>query len=76
MPSVGRPAAATSQAIIEFEFHISPACSSSRPHTGVGTVAARSRTRWAKAGSLVSRRGPPTASARSGIVPPRQQRTS
>ena len=28
-----------SQAITEFEFHISPALSSSRPQTGVGTIA-------------------------------------
>ena len=61
--SVGRPAVAISQATTEFEFHISPASSSSRPHTGVGTVATRSSSRRATRGSLVSRRGPPTAAA-------------
>lgn len=35
----------SSQAIIEFEFHISPAPSSSRPQTSVGTRGARSSTR-------------------------------
>src|SRR5215210_5144348 len=39
--SVDTPAVAISQAIIEFEFHISPAFSSSRPHTGRGTVRTR-----------------------------------
>jgi EAL domain len=56
-PSVGRPAVAISHAITEFEFHISPAFNSSRPHTGVGTVATRSSSRPATMGSLVSRRG-------------------
>jgi len=60
-PSVGRPAVASTQAIIEFEFHISPAASSSRPRTGVGTAATRSITRRATAGSVLSRRGPSTA---------------
>jgi hypothetical protein len=36
-PPGSRPARATSHAITEFEFHISPARNSSRPHTGVGT---------------------------------------
>ena len=32
----------------EFEFHMSPACSSSRPHTGVGTDEASSSSRRAR----------------------------
>jgi len=48
---VERPAAAISQAVTEFEFHISPASSSSRPHTGVGTVAVRSSSRRAEQAS-------------------------
>jgi peptide/nickel transport system substrate-binding protein len=35
--SAGRSLEATSQAMIEFEFHISPAASSSRPQTAAGT---------------------------------------
>ena len=31
------PLRASSQEVTEFEFHISPASSSSRPQTGVGT---------------------------------------
>jgi len=65
-----------SHAITEFEFHISPAFSSSRPQTGLRTVAIRSSNRRATVGSLLSRREPPTAWPRSGIDPPRQQRTS
>ena len=47
---------------MEFEFHISPAFSSSRPQTGLGTVATRSSSRRATRGSLLSRWVPPTAS--------------
>ena len=32
--------------MIELEFHISPACNSSRPQTGVGTDGTRSSSRW------------------------------
>jgi hypothetical protein len=60
----------------EFEFHISPALSSSRPHTGLGTLAATSSSRRANHGSVLTKHGPPTASARSEIDPPRQHRTS
>lgn len=49
------PLRATSQAITEFEFHISPICSSSRPHTGVGTCGTRSSRRRAIAGWSLSR---------------------
>ena len=45
--SAGTPAAAITQAMTEFEFHISPAWSSSRPHTGVARPATRSSTRRA-----------------------------
>jgi hypothetical protein len=74
--SVGNPAVAISQAITEFEFHISPAFNSSRPQTGLGTVLTRSSSRRATRGSVLSRVGAPTAKPRSGIDPPRQQRTS
>jgi hypothetical protein len=63
-------------AISEFEFHISPARSSSRPQTGTGTMAATSSTCAATPGSLVRRIDPPTAASRSGMSPSRQQRTS
>ena len=61
MRSAGRPAVASSQAITEFEFHISPAWSSSRPQTGRGTAATWSSSRRATFGSPVSRRAPPAA---------------
>jgi hypothetical protein len=67
---------ASSQATTEFDVHISPAPSSSRPQTGRGTVPIAARIRRAASRSDETRRGPPTASARSGIVPPRRQRTS
>jgi hypothetical protein len=71
-----RPQWTISHEITEFEFHISPARSSSRPHTGVGTDGMRSRTRCARPGSLVRRSGLSTASETSGITPSRQQRSS
>ena len=37
------PLRAISQAVTEFEFHISPACASSRPQVKDGTVATRSK---------------------------------
>jgi hypothetical protein len=75
-PSVSMPARARSHEISEFEFHISPVRSSSRPHTGVGTEGARSRTRCARTMSVATRTGPDTAWARSGMEPPRQRRIS
>jgi hypothetical protein len=75
-PSVSMPARARSHEISEFEFHISPVRSSSRPHTGVGTEGARSRTRCARTTSVATRTGPDTAWARSGMEPPRQRRIS
>jgi len=41
----------------EFEFHIPPASSSSRPQTGVGTDGASASSRRARSGSSLSRRG-------------------
>jgi len=70
------PAPSSSQATKEFEFHISPACSSSRPQTGVGAAGISASSLPVVSGSAVSRRGLSTASARSGIVPFRRQRSS
>ena len=53
----------------EFEFHISPAASWSRPQTSAGTDGARSSTRRARRGSVVSSCGLSTASAMSGMTP-------
>jgi hypothetical protein len=74
--SASIPLLAITHAITEFEFHISPVPSSSRPHTGVGTCATTSRTRRARCSSLVSCRGLSTASAMSGMCPFRQRRIS
>jgi hypothetical protein len=71
-----RPLPASSQAITEFEFHISPVRSSSRPQTSVGTAGVSRRIAAATAGSLLRRRGLSTASARSGIRPSLRQRIS
>jgi hypothetical protein len=60
--SASRLQLAISHEITEFEFHISPAPSSSRPQTAVGTWGARSSTRCARSGSSVSRCGLSTAS--------------
>ena len=60
----------------ELEFHMSPVCSSSRPHTGVGTDGTRSRTRCAEARSFATRTGLDTASLASGMEPPRHRPTS
>jgi hypothetical protein len=76
MASVGRPLRASSQAIIEFEFHISPVRSSSRPQTGLGREPTSSRRRWATTGSWLSSWGLATASLASAITPSRQRRTS
>lgn len=67
-----KPSAAISQTITEFEFHISPALSSSSRHTAVSTVAKRSSSSPATRGSKVSQRGGPTVSTRWGIDPPRE----
>ena len=74
--AVSIPLRASTHAITEFEFHISPVCSSSRPQTGVGTCGTASSTRRAQPSSLLSRCGLSTASATSGIRPPRQTRIS
>ena len=47
--------------------------SSSRPHTGVGICRTTSSIRRARSSSLLSRRGLSTASAASGMCPPRQR---
>jgi hypothetical protein len=67
---------AMSHAITEFEFHISPAPSSSRPRTAFGTRDTAASSRRATTGSSESRSAPPTAYGRSGIEPSRQQRSS
>ena len=74
--SASIPLLAITHAITEFEFHISPVPSSSRPHTGVGTCATTSSTRRARCSSLVSRRGLSTASAASGMCAFRHRRIS
>jgi hypothetical protein len=70
------PLPAMSQAITEFEFHISPARDSSRPHVSVGTLGTSSSSRRARTASVVRRDGLSTASPMSDIDPPRQRRTS
>jgi hypothetical protein len=74
--SLSIPLRVITHAITEFEFHISPVPSSSRPHTGVGTCATTSSKRRARSWSLLSRRGLSTASATSGMCPSRQSRIS
>ena len=61
----------------EFEFHMSPVPSSSRPHTSAGTSVDECRGRDAPAPpSSVRRCGLATASAMSGMTPSRHRRTS
>ncbi len=57
-PPTSRPLRAISHEVTELEFHISPARSSSRPQTGVGTVGTRSSSRRA---TPASSREPPRA---------------
>jgi hypothetical protein len=64
-----------SQEMIEFKFHISPAPSSSRPQTCVGTSGTSLSSCRARSGSLLRRCGLSTASATSGMTPSRQRRT-
>jgi len=75
MPETSMPAFDSSQDVSEFEFHISPASSSSRPHTGVGTDGTRSSTRWAQVRSSLTRTVS-TAAAASGTMPSHQRRFS
>ena len=70
------PLPASSHETTEFEFHISPVASSSRPQTLAGTSGTRSSRHRAARGSSLSRCGLSTASAASGIRPSGQQRTS
>jgi hypothetical protein len=72
----GRPLRVSSHEITEFEFHISPVPSSSRPQTGVGSDPTRSRRRRARTGSSLSSRGLATAWSASPMTPSRQRRTS
>ena len=74
--STSIPLLAITHAITAFEFHISPAASSSRPQTGVGTRGTVASTRRALSSSLLSRTGLSTASETSGMWPPRQTRIS
>jgi non-heme chloroperoxidase len=76
MSSVQRPARTRCHDTSEFEFHISPAPKSSRPHVQVGNSGTSSTILQAASRRLLTRTGPLTAAATSGIVPPRQQRTS
>ena len=55
MGAVSIPLRAISHEISELEFHLSPALSSSRPHTGVGTCGTSSRIRVAHVGSSLRR---------------------
>ena len=59
---------AINQEMIEFEFHISPAPSSSRPQTGVGTRGTSSSSSRACWTSSLRRCGLSTASATSGMT--------
>jgi len=70
------PLLASSQDMKELEFHMSPVRSSSRPHVNVGTQCTSSSSRRARAGSVGTRHGSPTANRRSGITPSGQHRTS
>ena len=74
--STSSPLRAISHEFSEFEFHISPAPSSSRPQTGVGTCGTSSSSRRAQSGSSLRRCGLSTDSATSGMMPSRQRRTS
>ena len=74
--STSIPLLAITHAITAFEFHISPAASSSRPQTGVGTFGTVTSTRRAHPSSSLSRTGLSTASETSGMWPPRQTRIS
>jgi hypothetical protein len=49
IPAVPCPLRASNQAISEFEFHISPTRSSSRPHVAAGTCGTSSSNRCARA---------------------------
>jgi hypothetical protein len=74
--SASIPLRAITHAITEFEFHISPVPSSSRPHTGVGTHGTTSSKRRANCSLSLRRLGLATASATSGMWPPGQSRIS
>jgi hypothetical protein len=73
---MGSSLQASSQAITEFEFHISPVLSSSRPQTGLGKEPTSSRRRRATSGSSLRSCGLATAASTSAMIPSRQRRTS
>lgn len=75
MWAVSMPPRASSHEVTEFEFHISPVCSSSRPQTRAGTDSTRSRMVVAREGSSVNVELE-TASATSGMTPSRHRRIS
>jgi hypothetical protein len=64
--STSRPLRVISQEMMEFEFHISPVRSSSRPQTGVGTCGTSRSSRRARSASSLGRCGLSTASRTSG----------
>ncbi len=69
--SAGSPPVVSSHEITEFEFHISPVPSSSRPQISAGTEATRSSSRRARRTSPLRDCGLATASAASGMIPSR-----
>jgi len=75
MPETSIPAEESSHDVREFEFHISPASNSSRPHTGVGADGTSSRIRSAVADPSLTRIVA-TAAAASGMTPPIHRRFS
>jgi len=70
------PLPASSHAVMELEFHISPVRSSSRPQVSAGSAGTRWSRRRAMVGSSLRRCGLSTASAMSGIRPLCQRRIS
>lgn len=74
--STSSPVRAINHEIIEFEFHISPVLSSSRPQTSMGISGTNFRSRRASRRSRLKRRGLSTAAQRSGIAPSCHRRSS
>jgi hypothetical protein len=70
------PVRASSQDTREFEFHMSPLPSSSRPQVSGGMLRRIFRAAAASAGSSLTRCGLCTASLTSGMCPSRQHRIS
>lgn len=61
VPAMSCPLTASSQAMSELEFHISPVPSSSSPQVAVGNTGTASRSRRAWSWSALSSRGLSTA---------------